>query len=178
MFLGAGAVLNNGSVLSRAGTAVIALSASDARIPLLVCCETYKFVERLVLDSMVLNELGDPYRSLHASAPPLHCTHPQHLAPQFLSAAHSAPSIQSSKDTGRGKGGGQKEDAHHDARDPLGGAGDLRGPDGRILSKAPSLHLMYDVTPSEFVTCIVTELGLIPTTSVPVVLRRSKDDVQ
>lgn len=31
------------------------------------------------------------------------------------------------------------------------------------------LNLMYDVTPSEYITVVVTEVGLIPCTSAPVV---------
>jgi len=34
-----------------------------------------------------------------------------------------------------------------------------------------SLSLMYDVTPSDLVTAVVTELAILPCTSVPVVLR-------
>lgn len=33
------------------------------------------------------------------------------------------------------------------------------------------LNLLYDVTPPDFVTAVVTELGFLPCTSVPVVLR-------
>ena len=33
------------------------------------------------------------------------------------------------------------------------------------------LNLMYDVTPPELITMVITELGMIPCTSVPVVLR-------
>ena len=33
------------------------------------------------------------------------------------------------------------------------------------------LNLVYDFTPPEFITMVVTELGMIPCTSVPVVLR-------
>lgn len=33
------------------------------------------------------------------------------------------------------------------------------------------LNLVYDVTPSDFVDMVVTEIGMIPCTSVPVVLR-------
>ena len=39
------------------------------------------------------------------------------------------------------------------------------------------LNLVYDVTPSEFVTLIVTEFGLVPPTSVPVILRESRNDI-
>lgn len=33
------------------------------------------------------------------------------------------------------------------------------------------LNLLYDLTPAEYITVVVTEVGLIPCTSVPVVLR-------
>ena len=33
------------------------------------------------------------------------------------------------------------------------------------------LNLNYDVTPSNFVDMVITEIGMIPCTSVPVVLR-------
>lgn len=33
------------------------------------------------------------------------------------------------------------------------------------------LNLLYDVTPPDLVTAVVTELGFLPCTSVPVVLR-------
>lgn len=33
------------------------------------------------------------------------------------------------------------------------------------------LTLMYDVTPSDLVTAVVTELAILPCTSVPVILR-------
>lgn len=33
------------------------------------------------------------------------------------------------------------------------------------------LNLMYDVTPPDLVTAVVTELAILPCTSVPVVLR-------
>ena len=37
------------------------------------------------------------------------------------------------------------------------------------------LNLMYDVTKSRHITVLVTELGMLPCTSVPVVLRRQED---
>ena len=34
--------------------------AKSCNVPVLVCCETYKFSERVQTDSFVFNELGDP----------------------------------------------------------------------------------------------------------------------
>lgn len=59
MFLGAHALLANGYVMSRVGTSQIALVAKAYNVPVLVCCETYKFCERVQTDSFVSNELGE-----------------------------------------------------------------------------------------------------------------------
>jgi translation initiation factor eIF-2B subunit delta len=58
VFLGAHALLYNGTVMSRVGTAVVALMAHEQRIPVIVCCESYKFSDRVQLDSFVWNEIG------------------------------------------------------------------------------------------------------------------------
>ncbi|CAN1241249.1 Translation initiation factor eIF-2B subunit delta [Linum perenne] len=60
VFLGASAVLSNGSVYSRVGTACIAMVAHSFSVPVLMCCETYKFHKRVQLNSICYNELGDP----------------------------------------------------------------------------------------------------------------------
>ncbi|WOL19605.1 hypothetical protein Cni_G28407 [Canna indica] len=60
VFLGAASVLSNGTVYSRVGTACVAMVANAFRVPVLICCEAYKFHERVQLDSICSNELGDP----------------------------------------------------------------------------------------------------------------------
>ncbi len=40
------------------------------------------------------------------------------------------------------------------------------------------LNLVYDVTPPELVTMVITELGMIPCTSVPVVLRVKHSEIE
>ncbi len=60
VFLGAAAVLSNGTVISRAGSAAVAMMAAAHSTPVLICCETYKFHERVQLDAITNNELGDP----------------------------------------------------------------------------------------------------------------------
>lgn len=60
VFLGASAVLSNGTVMSRAGSAAVAMMAYASSKPVLICCETYKFHEKVQLDSITANELGDP----------------------------------------------------------------------------------------------------------------------
>lgn len=58
VFLGAHAILANGAVMSRVGTAQVALMARAFNIPVLVACETHKSCERVQTDSIVYNELG------------------------------------------------------------------------------------------------------------------------
>lgn len=59
VFVGAHSVHANGAVFSRAGTALVAMMAKEHSIPVLVCCETYKFSETVPLDAFARNELGE-----------------------------------------------------------------------------------------------------------------------
>ena len=58
MIVGAHSLLANGYVMSRIGTSQVALVARSFNVPVLVCCETYKFSDRVQTDSIVNNELG------------------------------------------------------------------------------------------------------------------------
>lgn len=58
VFVGAHAINSNGSVYSRAGTALVAMLAKEQSVPVLVLCETYKYSNNLQLDSFTKNELG------------------------------------------------------------------------------------------------------------------------
>jgi len=117
--LGAAAVMSNGAVLSRVGTAAVAMAAAAAHVPVMVCAETYKFHERVQLDCITYNELGNPEGLLEGAG---------------------------------------------------GDAAALRS-DWATNDNMSLLNLMYDATPGEFVTAIMTEVGSLPSTSVPVVLR-------
>ncbi|KFM22530.1 Translation initiation factor eIF-2B subunit delta, partial [Auxenochlorella protothecoides] len=123
VLLGAGAVLSNGAVLARAGSAAVAMAASAAHVPVLVAAETYKFHERVQLDSITHNELGDP--DLLVEMP-----------------------------------GGEKAWLEG-----------WREQEGLGL-----LSLMYDTMPAQFVSMVITEVGAIPPTSVPVILREQRAD--
>ncbi|KAI9088367.1 hypothetical protein K1719_029816 [Acacia pycnantha] len=119
VFLGASGVLSNGTVFSRVGTACVAMVAHAFRVPVLICCEAYKFHERVLLDSICSNELGD------------------------------------------------KEAV---ARVP--GRMDLRSLDNwTSKDNMQILNLMYDATPSDYVSMIVTDYGMVPPTSVPTIVR-------
>ena len=58
--LGAHAMMSNGRLYSRAGTALVAMTAKEANVPVVVCCESLKFSERVALDSIAVNELAPP----------------------------------------------------------------------------------------------------------------------
>ena len=142
---GAASMLLNGTLVSRAGSALVAMAASERGIPVLVCCETYKFAERVLLDSICYNELGDPDDLIEPEPHP-----------------------------------------------PLPAAG-RRITDWRDIPQLKLLNLLYDVTPTKYLSVVVTEVsallsltvpptrplgsprspqvGIIPPTSVPVVIR-------
>jgi translation initiation factor eIF-2B subunit delta len=118
VFLGASALMSNGAIYGRVGTACVALLAKDNHIPVLVCCETYKISNKVQLESITQNELGNP--DVLVKVP-----------------RGDGSSLANWKDT----------------------------------SNLKLLNLLYDVTPPDFVSGIVTEVGIIPPTSVAVLLR-------
>jgi translation initiation factor eIF-2B subunit delta len=59
LFVGAHSLHANGAVFSRAGTAMVAMMAKSRSIPVVVCCETYKFAEGIRWDGVSKNELGE-----------------------------------------------------------------------------------------------------------------------
>lgn len=124
VFLGASSILSNGTVYSRVGTACVAMVAHAFRVPVLVCCEAYKFHERVQLDSICSNELGDP---------------------NVISKVR-----------------GRKEIDYLD---------DLVNSENLQL-----LNLIYDATPSDYVSMIITDYGMVPPTSVPVIVREYRGE--
>ncbi|XP_020532363.1 translation initiation factor eIF-2B subunit delta isoform X2 [Jatropha curcas] len=119
VFLGASSVLSNGTVYSRVGTACVAMVAHAFHVPVLICCEAYKFHERVQLDSICSNELGDPNAIAKVSG---------RTDVNYLDTLANKENLQ-------------------------------------------LLNLMYDATPSEYISMIVTDYGMIPPTSVPVIVR-------
>jgi len=109
VFTGCSAVLSNGNIISRVGTAMIGCIASNYRVPFHVFCETYKFSEQNSLDSFGINEKVD---STMVSA----------------------------------------------------------GEQGKE-SPYSILNMRYDMTPRENINILVTEIGKLPPTSVPVIIR-------
>ncbi|XP_075169105.1 eukaryotic translation initiation factor 2B subunit delta isoform X2 [Haematobia irritans] len=119
VLLGAHALLANGYVMARTGTAQVALVARSFNVPVLVCCETHKFSERFQTDAIVYNELGNP------------------------------------------------DDIVVDDKCCLS--------NWQAKHKMSPLNLNYDITPPELVTAVVTEVSVLPCSSVPVILRMKPD---
>ncbi|KAJ7276142.1 eukaryotic translation initiation factor 2B delta subunit [Mycena haematopus] len=75
--LGAHSLHSNGAVFSRAGTALVAMMAKQHSVPVLVCCETYKFSEGVMLDGFGKNELAPSHLfQTSAQAPNLEILNP------------------------------------------------------------------------------------------------------
>lgn len=164
--LGASAMLGNGRLQSRAGTATVAMLCKNAerggrRVPVIVLCETLKFTSKAVLDSIVMNEVGDPDALVERNEP------------DTLTSI-AAPKLEGKGSKG-GKGGsaGKKKDEEDDDKDDKGRRG-LQG--WKEQAGLYLLNLMYDVTPSEFLDLVICELGALPPTAVPVVNGVHGDD--
>ena len=111
-------IFSNGSVLGKVGTSMLCLVAKTYNVPIMVCCETFKFTERVQIDAFVYNELSD--------SEDVSCL-------------------------------------------PDGISGPLEK--WKEINTLRILNLKYDITPPELIDVVVTESGLIPCTSIPVIIR-------
>ncbi|KAI9827809.1 MAG: hypothetical protein M1832_004298 [Thelocarpon impressellum] len=68
VLLGAHAMMSNGCLYSRVGSAAVAMVATEADVPVIVCCESVKFTEKVALDSIVTNEVAPPDEFVGAAA--------------------------------------------------------------------------------------------------------------
>lgn len=161
-FLGAHGMLSNGHLYSRVGTAMIAMMCHRRSIPVLTCCESIKFSDKVQLDSVTTNELSDP-EDLVLNIKSKQVPAKKSLAlEQFLKLQEETEKKQSAP---RKNNGGDKKEAVV-PEEPL-----------KNWKKIPSLNIlniMYDLTPPTYINKVVTELGSLPPSSVPVILREYK----
>lgn len=162
-FLGASAMMGNGRLYSRAGTAIVAMMAKDSgtmipglgaagNVPVIVLCESVKFSSRVALDSIVGNELGDAEALV------------EHERDGIVTS--SIPITPATTATGKkAKGGKTEVDDEDDAnsKQKFGLEGWTEQPNLQLL------NLMYDVTPAEYLDMVITELGSIPPSAVSAV---------
>jgi ribose 1,5-bisphosphate isomerase len=59
IFVGADTICSNGAVINKIGTSQVALAAHEARVPFIVCAETYKFSPKTVIGELVEIEERD-----------------------------------------------------------------------------------------------------------------------
>lgn len=185
VFLGAHSILSNGFLYSRAGTAMIAMSAKRRNIPVLVCCESLKFSQRVQLDSVTYNELADPNDlvPIDFESPMERRSNKGILLKQFVKERHETK-VQLAKENAPK---GNKQQQHKSAKDKNAKseeAGSLAGSQGNQSShvlddwqKLASLNIvniLYDLTPPEYINKVITEFGALPPSSVPVILREYK----
>lgn len=65
VFIGASSVLSNGAVIAKIGNSMLTTVARKHQKPVVVFSETYKFSDRVNLDPININEIGDPQQLLH-----------------------------------------------------------------------------------------------------------------
>lgn len=177
-FLGASAMLGNGSLFSRSGSAMVAIMAKESSknksrsVPVIVLCETVKFTTKAALDSIVMNEVGDPDALVEVAQP------------DILSSSGPSPGPANASSSGKGSSGKKQPGGAKDRDD--GNAGDdsdEKNPGGgnglegwKDQAGLYLLNLMYDVTPAQFLDLVICELGSLPPVAVPVVNGVHGDD--
>ncbi|KPI39068.1 putative translation initiation factor eIF-2B subunit delta [Cyphellophora attinorum] len=162
--LGAAAMLGNGRLSARAGTALVAMMVKESssnssdggisrgKVPVMVLAESHKFTSKVALDSIMLNELGHP-DALIEGKPSTSAT-----------AVPTGPEKESKGGKGK-KGGSSKEEPEVEEKEKR-GLDDWREKDGLYL-----LNLMYDVTPADYLDVVISELGSLPPSAVMGVIR-------
>ncbi|ODV93107.1 hypothetical protein PACTADRAFT_52124 [Pachysolen tannophilus NRRL Y-2460] len=176
IMLGAHAVLSNGRLYSRVGTALIAMSATSRNIPVLVCCESIKFTDKVQLDSVTLNELADGDDLVKIDKKPikkLGFALDQFLKEKSLEEEKEKLKIQKNSNNNNNNNGSKKITKEQEGEmnfltktEPLA--------NWKEISNLNILNIMYDLTPPEYIKKIITEVGSLPPSSVPVILREYK----
>lgn len=166
VFLGAHAMTSNGRLYSRVGTALVAMSAKEraggVEVPVIVCCETVKFTDRVALDSIVVNEIADADELVSTKAPQ-----------QVTGLSDPVASVPDAKGTTTTSNKTvQLQPSAHEPNPALKNASSPLK-DWRETPNLQLLNLMYDVTPAEYVDMVVTEMGSLPPSAVPIVHRMS-----
>ncbi|ETN42171.1 uncharacterized protein HMPREF1541_04112 [Cyphellophora europaea CBS 101466] len=144
--LGAATMLGNGRLSARAGTAMVAMMVKDStkrKAPVIVLCELYKFTGKVALDSIMMNELGEP---------------------DALVEVEDIETITSSAATpvAGAPPKGKKSKEEEAPEKPTRGLEAWRDQNNLYL-----LSLMYDVTPAECLDVVISEMGAIPPSAVP-----------
>ncbi|AMD18816.1 HBL086Cp [Eremothecium sinecaudum] len=175
VILGAHSILSNGFLYSRVGTAMLAMSAKRRNIPVLVCCESLKFSQRVQLDSVTFNELADPNILVNISSddPVKRHSNKGFLLQKFVKERADHLKQKDEQDI--------KQNANISTKVPENNT--TSESEKSILAdwhELPHLNIfnmLYDLTPPEYIKKVITEFGALPPSSVPVILREYKGSV-
>lgn len=154
VFLGAHAMMSNGRLYSRVGTALVSMLAHCHSLPVIVLCESVKFTEKVALDSIVGNEVAPAEELL---------SEPERAA--LLPLEKLLPKPQASRKD-------DKKDDKAAIEEPKSATSDVLKWIGES-ENLNHLQVLYDVTPAEYINMVITEYGSLPPSSVPVVHRLS-----
>ncbi|CAD1778225.1 similar to Saccharomyces cerevisiae YGR083C GCD2 Delta subunit of the translation initiation factor eIF2B, the guanine-nucleotide exchange factor for eIF2 [Maudiozyma barnettii] len=188
VFLGAHSILSNGFLYSRAGTAMIAMSAKRRNIPVLVCCESLKFSQRVQLDSVTYNELADPNDlvPIDYESPMERRSNKGILLKQFVKERHENNVRIAKENAPKGNKQQQQQQNNKNTKDERNKSDEANGKelnseqsenvldDWQKLSSLNIVNILYDLTPPEYIKKVITEFGALPPSSVPVILREYK----
>lgn len=167
VLLGAHAMLSNGRLYSRVGTALIAMMAYTRNIPVLACCESVKFSDKVQLDSVTTNELADPddlVQDIDSKRPP---QKKSFAMEQFIKNFETLQQSQQKPKPNQQKRNEIAPETIDQNKQPL--------ENWKNMKNVSILNLMYDLTPPEYIKKVITELGALPPSSVPVILREYKN---
>jgi translation initiation factor eIF-2B subunit delta len=197
VLLGASSLLSNGAMVGPAGTAMVAALAKARQIPVIVAAESYKFSEKVQLDSIVHNELGQASEIAYMAP-----TVTSDSSGNSTSGAPYLPAVQRqtgyrgaavSESSGASGGEGSSSSGASGA-DTSGGCDPISIParwrssgGNNSSSNTPSsaaaslpftvVNLRYDLTPIGNISVVATESGLAPPTSIPVLMREMQSDL-
>lgn len=175
VFLGAHAMLSNGRLYSRVGTGLIAMMSYLRNIPVLTCCESIKFSDRVQLDSVTTNELADSddlVSELDLSKPP---QKKSFALEQFLKAKKDAKDAEEKSQQPQQKNKQQQQKKKEEETVVIENKNESSLKDWKTTPNLNILNIMYDLTPPEYIKKVITELGALPPSSVPVILREYKN---
>ncbi|KEG08526.1 translation initiation factor eIF2B delta subunit [Trypanosoma grayi] len=145
VFIGAAAVLQNGDVFSRCGTAVVVASAKQYRKPVLCFSESFKFVPEVWLGNLGQNTKLIDVRQSHQGEHRVHSP-----------GGWSPPSHHKNEIEGRQWSRGEEN------------------PHMRSGITTASGYL-YDLTPAAYVDMIICEMGCLHTSAIVAALRDRED---
>lgn len=149
VLLGAHSMLSNGKLMSRIGTASVAMQAASRDVPVIVLCESVKFSGKVALDSIVLNEVAPAEELI-----------PPNKGARREDAQTDVPTQPKAT----------KADAEIDVKAKV-----RTLEDWKDIANVQILNLMYDVTPAEYIRMVICEYGSLPPSSVPVVHRLANE---